>query len=225
MKITKILLVALALTLFSCSQEEPIVVSETSSIYVKDKELKETEVTELRNECITISTSSEFLEMRERANEFVAALNNSSADLTSRDNLEKWLDNNLSTTYFETTKDGLDMLDDLASKAKNFLETNQTFFESLSNATKVQVNIILEPIFIPGEFVAITSSCSENCNNDFQNQLEFEDFAYSNTVEAINNSFLLPDGKKLAYGLAEAAYVSGVKAAISTYDTCLDSCD
>ena len=213
------LMLALSLMMLSCSKEEDVTVnSKSSSFQAKNNGLTTTQVNALKAECLKFSTSQSFLLMRAKSDEFATKLHNPNADLSSREKLEIWLSNNLSTTYFKKKQDALDIYDDLVSKAGIFIAANTTFINSLSGATNEQLHIILGPILLDPPVTQVNSACENACNERFDYQMGRYDFNYIIAFE---------EGGDNAGYMAEFEYIyaSFVKEEVDILNSCLGACN
>jgi hypothetical protein len=225
MKITKILIVAFSLMLFSCSKEENDVTSTPEAEFMlKSGGLTETEVSQLKSDCSTFSTSSEFLDMRTKAKAFTEKLkydkDPSISYPSSRQDLENWLDVNLNVTGFTTVQEGLDMYDDLDNLAGIFYIANDNFFKDLSRATGTQLQVILEPIEPEFPVVPTDTECDTNCVIQGLDYVEFATNNYNNTV-----AFAESTGDSQWLSIAESNLSSSLQFAAYLTSSCFDECD
>ncbi|KAF2519554.1 hypothetical protein E0W68_04200 [Flavobacterium salilacus subsp. salilacus] len=223
MKITKILIVAFSLILFSCSKEENDVTGTSEAEFMlKSGGLTQTEVDQLKSDCFTFSTSSAFLNMRAKAKAFAEKLNyNGDPNLSypsSRRDLESWLDVNLSITQFITVQEGLDMYDDLENLSGIFYTANDSFFKTLPRATGAQLQVILEPIEPELPPVETNSACDQDC---VEQGLNYVDFAVSN----YNNTVAFANGSDELIGIAESNLSSSIQFAAYLTTSCFEECD
>lgn len=225
MKITKILLLALGLMLFSCTPADVDVVIQPE-IKIKSGGLSQKEVDQLRAECLAFSTSAEYIDMNTKAKEFAVKMNHIDEKWTSRSDVEAWLDSNLSQTGFTTKQEGLDMFDDLSYSTGVFYAANDTFYKSLAPATSGQVKVILEPLQPVTPVIVVATSCHSACENFFLdfigNVIDF----YNAQVDSINlNSSLPAEVKKHNLALAQANLQFGINAGVFFAQLCLADCD
>jgi hypothetical protein len=224
MKITKILLVALSLMLFSCTQEEDVTVSAQSKL-TKSGGLTPTEVESLKRDAEIISQSSEFLAMRVKAKEFAVMLNHTTPDFSSLQNFESWVNLNVGLTKFATKADCMQMLGELKQLTGIYLAANETFFKTLSGATLGQYQIILLPINPPNPIPVTNSSCDDDCFADAAAQDDFAFRAYESHLDAIvNNPFYTSEQAEWAFNFAEASLNSTLDNNTYNLNLCLDAC-
>lgn len=224
MKITKILIVALSLTFFSCSKEENGVVNTNEAGFtLKNGGLTEIEVNQLKSDCLIFSTSSEFLNMRAKAKAFSEKLKyNQDPSISypsSRQDMEKWLNTNLSISGFTTVQEGLDMYDDLDSLAEIFYKANDSFFDKLSGATDTQLQTILEPIEPEFPIEPTDTECDKDCVEQGLNYVDFATYSYNYMIgiaeQTGDSQYITIAESSLADSLHHAAYLT-----ISCFEEC-----
>lgn len=233
MKNFRILVLMLSVVLFSCSQEEDTIMQDDSSTIAKsastarggeEEGLTEEEVELLTAECAAFSTTWQFQEMRGSAAEFTEKMNGAKPDLSSLEDFEFWLDNNIGLTTFVDTKEGLDKFIDVADRAGVFISANNTFLQNLSGATKEQVAIILQPIHIAEPAPVADSECSETCGAQYLSNYQFNQDVYDYTVANINSSNFTADFKKIQLAKAEYMLKEGIKSSVATLQSCVAGC-
>jgi len=115
------------------------------------------------------------------------------------------------------------MADEISNRAGLLIAANPALFNGLTGATRPQLTTILGPIMI-NPVHTVTSSCQEICDNDFNNQVAFEDYHYETMIAAANSS-TNPAIKKMTLGFAESGYIYGINAAVGYYEECSKACD
>lgn len=223
MKITKFLLLALSLSIFSCTQEDVSVTPETSSATnLKDRELTERDVERLKKEFDGIMQSSAFIEKKQKTVEFIELMGyNFSEDWTTRADVERFLEDNLSQTEFTSVGDGLAAFDNLDRLTKSFYVANNSFYEELSFGTNEQIKDILHPITIqPDVPVQTTNSCDDDCLAEYEADLEF-----ALDVWIVNMDFGDYSGQSSYYTFADTHFYDMLNNAEVEVWSCFDDCD
>ena len=225
MRIFKTTLLAVSLLFLSCSGDVETPESGQRSAYQKDKSLTDAEVTALTNEAQSFNTDQTYLSMTAKANELVTKMNHAQADFSTRANLETWLESNLSLTFFETKQDCLDMFDELADKAEDFLVAKEPFFKELANATDQQAAVILRPIGnIPPPTVP-ADDCGGACI-DFAHSAIMSSYTnYVSYVKVVKSSTAPIETKNFWLASALSSHNSLIDFQLEILNNCLDDCE
>lgn len=224
MKITKILMVALCLTmLVSCSQDGDVNDDSQTEMTAKNGGLSQKDVDEMKALCAAFSTSSEFVTYRSKAAEFGDMMNGTiNKNWTTRKDLETWLTVNVGQTKFSTAQQGLDMFDDLTNNATAFLNANTKFFDNLPGATLGQVQIILEPIAPVHPPMQAHNACMDDCVNSAYSSM---DSAYEHYLGSFWYIDQLPESQQAAaISFADSNLEFALDSAIHFANLCMDGC-
>jgi len=225
MKITKISLLALAfsLTFFSCSQEDVQIAPETaSSSNLRTGGITAAKVTELKNQCAAISKSALYISKKAKSDKFIDMMNNNfSSSWTSKSTFQAWLTNNLSLTKYKDVQEGLAGYDAVITSTKQFYVANQSFYNSLWQASTGQIKVILTPIIIdPAVPEQSTNSCDDDCLDDYQDSIDLALDVWIGDMEFGDYS-----GQSHYYALADSHFSFFMQAAEDAVWNCFGNCD
>lgn len=224
MKITKILMAALFLTMFVfCSQDGDANDASQTEMTAKNGGLSQKYVDELKALCAGFSTSSEFLTYRSMAAEFGHMMNgNINKNWTTRKDLETWLAVNVGQTKFATAQQGLDMFDNVTASGTVFLNANTKFFDALPGASLGQVHIILEPIAPEPPVMVAYNECMDDCVAAASSAMDSALTSWEYSVWFAGN---LPASQQAAYlAFADANFEWALDSAVYFGNLCLDGC-
>ncbi|MES2484536.1 MAG: hypothetical protein V4581_01110 [Bacteroidota bacterium] len=224
MKITKMLLLALSLSLFSCSQEDVQTTPDThtASNLRTAAGIKDSEVKRLTAKCLEISKSVEYLDKKAKGIAFAGKMHNVFlSNWHTRNDVANWLSSNLSQTEFSTVNEGLLALDNLNVATKKYLVANQAFFNDLWPANTAQIRVILHPIITaPGLPVLATNSCDDDCLDQYQSDIELALDGWIGDMEFGDYS-----GQTSYYNHADANFTFFMQSAEQAAWNCFDACD